>query len=146
LGVENYLGFGFWDLIFKNSIFSSCSQRCIFWDLLDLLDASSIFVVSQIDSSGVIMADAEKNEEIIELTEVVEEKPGPAGKEGERSQEYASEFLAMKSALTVKAEEWMASEGVRVLERVAREMFPRIAEGVLRREIDKLKAEIKEKE
>ena len=53
---------------------------------------------------------------------------------------------AMRSALTVKAEEWMASEGVRVLERVAREMFPRIAEGVLRREIDKLKAEMKEKE
>jgi hypothetical protein len=90
------------------------------------------------------MADVEKNEEIIELTEVVEEKPAPAGKEGERSHENTSEFLAMKRTLTAKAEEWMASEGVRVLERVAREMFPRIAEGVLRREIDKLKAEIKE--
>ena len=90
------------------------------------------------------MADVEKDEEIIELTDVVEEKPAPARKEGERSHEYAPEFLAMKSALTVKAEEWMASEGVRVLERVAREMFPRIAEGVLRREIEKLKAEIKE--
>jgi hypothetical protein len=92
------------------------------------------------------MANAEKNEEIIELTEVIEEKLAPAGKEGERSHEHASELLAMKSALTVKAEEWIASEGVRVLERVAREMFPRIAEGVLRREIDKLKAEMKEKE
>jgi hypothetical protein len=92
------------------------------------------------------MANAEKDEEIIELTEVVEEKPAPAGKEGERPHEYAPELLAMKNALTVKAEEWMASEGVRVLERVAREMFPRIAEGVLRREIDKMKAEIGEKE
>ena len=92
------------------------------------------------------MADAEKNEEIIELTEVVEEKATPGGKEGERPHEYAPELLALKRVLTVKAEEWMASEGVRVLERVAREMFPRIAEGLLRREIDKLKAEIKEKE
>ena len=92
------------------------------------------------------MADAGKNEEIIELTEVVEEKPAPAGKEGERPHEYGLELPAMKSALTVKVEEWMASEGVRVLERVDREMFPRIAEGVLQREIDKLKAEIKEKE
>jgi uncharacterized small protein (DUF1192 family) len=92
------------------------------------------------------MSNAEKNEEIIELTEVVEEKPAPGRKEREGSHEYASEALAMKSALTVKAEEWMASEGVRILERVAREMFPRIAEGVLQREIDRLKAEIKEKE
>jgi len=92
------------------------------------------------------MDDAEKKEEIIELTEVVEESPTPAGKEGEGSDEYASELLAMKSALKVRAEEWMASEGVKVLERVAREMFPRIAEAVLRKEIDTLKAEIKEKE
>ena len=92
------------------------------------------------------MANAEKNEEIIELTEVIEEKLAHAGKDGERAHEYAPELLAMRSALTVKAEEWMASEGVRVLERVAREIFPRIAEGVLRREIDKLKAEMKEKE
>jgi len=92
------------------------------------------------------MDNVEKNEEIIELTEVVEEKPAPGGKEGERSHEYAPELLAMKSALKVSAEEWMASEGVKVLERVAREMFPRIAEAVLRKEIDKLKAEIKEKE
>jgi hypothetical protein len=52
----------------------------------------------------------------------------------------------MKRALKVRAEEWLASEGVKVLERVAREMFPRIAEAVLRKEIDKLKTEIKEKE
>ena len=91
------------------------------------------------------MDNVEKKEQIIELTEVVEENPAPAGKEGERSREYASELLAMKSALKVR-EEWMASEGVKVLERVAREMFPRIAEAVLRKEIDKLKAEIKERE
>jgi hypothetical protein len=93
-----------------------------------------------------IMDNVEKNEQIIELTEVVEENPAPAGREGEGSREYASELLVMKSALKVRAEEWMASEGVKVLERVAREMFPRIAEAVLRKEIDKLKAESKEKE
>ena len=92
------------------------------------------------------MSDAEKEEEIIELTEVVEESSTPAGKEEEGSREYASEPPAMKNALKASAEEWMAAEGVKVLERVAREMFPRIAEAVLRKEIDKLKAEIKEKE
>jgi len=92
------------------------------------------------------MADVGKDEEIIELTEVVEEKPAPGGKEGEKAQEYASELLTPKKALKAGAEEWMASEGVRVLERVAREMFPKIAEEVLRKEIEKLKAEVKEKE
>ncbi len=92
------------------------------------------------------MAEPEKNEPIIELTEVVEEKRTPGGKERERPHEHASEFLAMKSALKVETEEWLASEGVRILERVAREMFPGIAEAVLRKEIDRLKAEIREKE
>ena len=92
------------------------------------------------------MADAGKNEEIIELTEVVEEKPAPGGKGRERAPDYASELLATRNTLQARAEEWMASEGVRILERVAREMFPKIAEEVLRKEIEKLKAEIKEKE
>jgi hypothetical protein len=92
------------------------------------------------------MADAGKDEEIIELTEVVEERPAPGGKEGQGAPEYASKLLATKNALKARAEEWMASEGVRILERVAREMFPKIAEDVLRKEIEKLKAEVKEKE
>jgi len=92
------------------------------------------------------MANVGKDEEIIELTEVVEEKPAPVKKEREKAPEYASEFLAAKNALKARAEEWMAAEGVRVLERVAREMFPKIAEEVLRREIAKLKAEVEEKE
>jgi len=125
------------------------------------------------------MAEAEKDEEIIELTEVVEEKVGAGGRQGEdiffpsnsdqktmeasielgrdrnlepplrsgpSSQEYASEVQAVKNVLKARAEEWMASEGVRVMERVAREMFPEIAEEVLRKEIEKLKSEMKEKE
>ena len=92
------------------------------------------------------MADAPKNEEIIDLTDVVEEVPAPAAAEGKRAPEDSPDLLAMKSALSAKAEEWMAAEGVRVLERVAREMFPQIAEAVLRKEIDKLKAGMKEKE
>jgi hypothetical protein len=125
------------------------------------------------------MAEAEKDEEIIELTEVVEEKVAAGGKQGEDiffpsnsdrktmeasielgrdrnlepplssgplSQEYVSEVQAVKNVLKARAEEWMASEGVRVMERVAREMFPEIAKEVLRKEIEKLKSEIKEKE
>ena len=125
------------------------------------------------------MAEVEKDEEIIELTEVVEEKPGAGGREGEStffpsnsdkktmepsielerdrtqespppsrpsSREYTSEVQAVENALKARAEEWMASEGVRVMEQAARKMFPKIAEEVLRKEIEKLKAEIKEKE
>jgi len=126
------------------------------------------------------MTNAKKNEEIIELTDVVEEKLGPGGKDrprafsppasGEKisgsgpdqrsdknleppkegswrlSRDYESEGRAMKEALKAGADEWMASEGVRLLERVAREMFPKIAREVLGREIEKLKAEVKEQE
>jgi hypothetical protein len=62
------------------------------------------------------------------------------------SPDFEVELRALREALTAKAEAWMASEGVRVLERVAREIFPQIAEGVLRREVERLKAEVKEKE
>ena len=57
-----------------------------------------------------------------------------------------SEGRAKKESLKLGAEEWMASEGVRILERVAREMFPQIAREVLRQEIEKLKAEVKRQE
>ena len=60
------------------------------------------------------------------------------------SRDYDSEGKAAKEALRIGAEEWMAKEGVRVLERVAREMFPQIAREVLEQEIEKLKAEVKE--
>ncbi len=126
------------------------------------------------------MTNAKKNEEIIELTVVVEEQLGPGGKGLPRelsppapeekisgagavqrsdknleppkegswplSRDYKSEGIAMKEALQAGADEWMASEGVRVLERVAREMFPKIAKEVLGQEIEKLKAEVKEQE
>jgi hypothetical protein len=62
------------------------------------------------------------------------------------SPDFEVELRALREALTAKAEAWMASEGVRVLERVAREIFPQIAEGVLRREVERLKAEVKEKQ
>jgi hypothetical protein len=45
----------------------------------------------------------------------------------------------------MKTEEWMGSDGIRVLERVAREMFPLIATEVLRQEIEKLKVDAEEK-
>ena len=126
------------------------------------------------------MTNVDKNEEVIELTDVVEEGPSPGGKDrskvffppaseakttrlgpdqrSDKSSEptrkesrplslnYESEIRAMKEKLKVGAEEWMAAEGVRVLERVAREMFPKIATEVLRQEIEKLKAGVEEKE
>ena len=57
-----------------------------------------------------------------------------------------SEGRAKKESLKLGAEEWMASEGGRILEQVAREMFPQIAREVLRQEIEKLKAEVKRQE
>ncbi len=60
--------------------------------------------------------------------------------------EDESEVRDLKKALEERTREWMASEGVQVMERVAREIFPRIAEEVLRKEIEKLKAESEEKE
>jgi len=138
-------------------------------------------------------SEKKEEEEIIELTEVIEEDFGPmvqdpgkgaipltldektasrdiglsgredlkpGGEESRKSRDiqaisevvpppflsnFESEVRAMKEALKAQVEEWMASDGPRVLERVAREMFPEIAEAVLRREIEKLKAEFEEK-
>ena len=67
------------------------------------------------------------------------------GKEIEKLQAEVEKIQAQKEALQMKIEKWMASEGSRVLERVAREMFPMIAAEVLRQEIEKLKAEAEEK-
>ncbi len=53
---------------------------------------------------------------------------------------------ALREAMLARVEKWVAQEGVRVLERVAREIFPRIAEDMIRKEIEKLKAEAEEKE
>jgi hypothetical protein len=53
---------------------------------------------------------------------------------------------ALREAMLARVEKWVAQEGVRVLERVSREIFPRIAEDMIRKEIEKLKAEAEEKE
>ena len=53
---------------------------------------------------------------------------------------------AIREAMLARVEKWAAQEGVRVLERVAREIFPGIAEDMIRKEIEKLKAEAEEKE
>jgi hypothetical protein len=56
-----------------------------------------------------------------------------------------AEMRAIREAMLARVEKWAAQEGVRVLERVAREIFPGIAEGMIRKEIEKLKAEAEEK-
>ncbi len=124
------------------------------------------------------MTNGQKNEEIIELTDVVEGEWGPGGKDLPRElsrpaseegisrlgpvqrsdknleppregsfplpRDSESEGRAMKEVWKAGAKEWMASEGVQFLERIAREMFPKIAREVLGQEIEKLKAEVKE--
>ena len=67
------------------------------------------------------------------------------GKEMEEMRAEVEKIGMQKEALQRKTEEWMAEEGARVCERVAREMFPVIAAEVLRQEIEKLKAEAEEK-
>jgi hypothetical protein len=67
------------------------------------------------------------------------------GKEIEKLQVEVEEIRVQKNALRIKIEDWMALEGSRIFERVAREMFPGIAAEVLRQEIEKLKAEAEEK-
>jgi hypothetical protein len=119
------------------------------------------------------MADPEKDEEIIELTEVVEEKdipteavegespfrPEPEKRdqgliegeseeerpEGDRQaslQDYGEEVSPSSEGINRKAEEWAASEGVQILERVARKILPGIAAEVLGTEVDKFRGEV----
>ena len=57
-----------------------------------------------------------------------------------------AEMNALREAMLARVEKWVAQEGVRVLERVSREIFPRVAEDMIRKEIEKLKAEAEEKE
>ncbi len=56
-----------------------------------------------------------------------------------------AELRIIREAMLSRVERWVSQEGVQVLERVAREIFPKIAEEVLRKEIEKIKAEAKEK-
>jgi len=91
------------------------------------------------------MNDRKNEEEIIELTEVIEEGPAKITPRPSVSG-YEPELKAMREALQARAEEWMSSEGALILERVAREIFPKIAEDVLRKEIEKIKAKVEEQE
>jgi hypothetical protein len=148
------------------------------------------------------MASANFNEEIIELTEVVEEGPGvkkrtitpspPAPKRTYRSEDDfqsipdspLKKFILaekeedptpqlkrevpkspppppepprmspgpsekdprlLEQSAAAQVEKWMNREGAQLIERLIRKMFPPIAEEVLRKEIEKLKAEAEEK-
>ena len=63
------------------------------------------------------------------------------GKEAEKLKAEVEELRAEKEALKVRAEQWLSSDGIRILKQEAGEIFPRIAEEVLSREIEKLKTE-----
>ena len=68
------------------------------------------------------------------------ESPKPQGIDVE------AELRIIREAMLSRVERWVSQEGVQVLERVARDIFPKIAEEVLRKEIERLKAEAEEKE
>jgi len=127
-----------------------------------------------------------KDEEIIDLTELIEEEPFPSPKgKGENlflsiptspgqelknerisspveedlpvkkplvdyshppSPGYEAEILALQERWNARIEAWFAKEGTEILERAVRENFPKIAEKVLRSEIEKMKTEIEEPE
>lgn len=55
-----------------------------------------------------------------------------------------AEMRAIREAMLSRVEKWVAQEGGQILERVAREVFPRVAEEVIRKEIEKLKKEAEE--
>jgi hypothetical protein len=57
-----------------------------------------------------------------------------------------AEMRALREAMLNRVEKWVAQEGVRILDRVAREIFPRKAEEMIRQEIEKLKKEAEESE
>jgi hypothetical protein len=80
------------------------------------------------------------------VPEVIPRKPEPA--EGLRPSlpGDAAEIQALQERWNERVEAWFAKEGIPVLERIARETFPKIAEKVLREEIEKMKAEVEEQE
>lgn len=57
-----------------------------------------------------------------------------------------AELRAIREAMLSRVERWLSQEGVQVCERVAREIFPRVAEEIIRREIEKIKTEAEERE
>jgi hypothetical protein len=55
-----------------------------------------------------------------------------------------AEMRAIREAMLSRVEKWVAQDGGQILERVAREVFPRVAEEIIRKEIEKLKKEAEE--
>jgi len=110
------------------------------------------------------MGSEKEKEEIIELTEVLEEgsafparneRPERLSPDPEERNPFArspaakdlrpgllgSDAGMMKEIFTREAQTWLANNGTQILEKIAREIFPQIAEKVLRQEIEKLKEE-----
>jgi len=56
-----------------------------------------------------------------------------------------AEMRAIREAMLSRVEKWVAQDGGQILERVAREVFPRVAEEIIRKEIEKLKKEAEER-
>jgi len=56
-----------------------------------------------------------------------------------------AEMRAIREAMLSRVGKWVAQDGGQILERVAREVFPKVAEEIIRKEIEKLKKEAEER-
>jgi hypothetical protein len=56
-----------------------------------------------------------------------------------------AEMRAIREAMMSRVEKWVAQEGAQILERVAREVFPKVAGEIIREEIEKLKKEAEDR-
>jgi len=74
------------------------------------------------------------------------EPPTPAAAPRPPLPDVEAEMRNLRETMLARVEKWAAQEGERVLERVAREIFPRVAKEMIQKEIEKLKAEAEEKE
>jgi hypothetical protein len=112
------------------------------------------------------MESGQTKEEIIELTEVAEDGPAPSWKKDSNqplpqnatkkeavplplstpnqipSPSHDPGLRVEKAAMAELARDWAANEGNRILERMAQEYIPRIAQSRLDPEIEKLKTEL----
>jgi hypothetical protein len=107
----------------------------------------------------------QEKDDIIELTEVVEDKPTLSGERESKdrsdptrekknetrgldlqgdpvSLSYDPSFRAMKEAMTTQVESWTAREGEPIIGRLAEELIPRLTRERLSPELEKLKGEM----
>ncbi len=118
-------------------------------ELTDVVEESEPQMKSLGESLGLTMEPLTKEPAVAAkpALETIPKTPEPAEKiRPPAPPSPASEIQALQERWNERAEAWFAKEGIQVLERIARETFPKIAEKVLRAEIERMKAEVEERE